>query len=185
MQRTGERGMGGLMPIPPSNPEHVGRLATNIPEAKSKEKHGVWDPMPDLTIISPYGHFRVDSNTFTMGNPMPESTLTLCQSWLYPSVRDFGFGLRLTDLRGCKRRGRFLPLGCVFGSEAKQEKLKQNCGAWKQKRSMFACLASRNSKISKNRNANRSKMKQNKKNVNKNDAEKNLFVGDMKNAKQS
>ncbi len=24
---------------------------------------------------------------------MPESTLTLCQSWLYPPVRDFGFGL--------------------------------------------------------------------------------------------
>ncbi len=25
---------------------------------------------------------------------MPESTLTLCQSRLYPPVRDFGFGLR-------------------------------------------------------------------------------------------
>ncbi len=44
-------------------------------------------------ITSPYVHSRVDSNTFTMGNPMPESTLTLCQSRLYPSVRDFGFGL--------------------------------------------------------------------------------------------
>jgi hypothetical protein len=59
-------------------------------EAESKEKHGVWDPMPELTITSPYA--RVDSNTFTMGNPMPESTLTLCQSRL--PVRDFGFGLR-------------------------------------------------------------------------------------------
>ncbi len=36
---------------------------------------------------------RVDSNTFTMGNPMPESTLTLCQSLLDHLVRDFGFGL--------------------------------------------------------------------------------------------
>ncbi len=27
-----------------------------------------------------YVHSRVDSNSFTMGNPMPESTLTLCQS---------------------------------------------------------------------------------------------------------
>jgi hypothetical protein len=34
-------------------------------------------------------HSRVDSNTFTMGNPMPESTLTLCQSRLYPPVGDF------------------------------------------------------------------------------------------------
>ncbi len=43
--------------------------------AESKKNHGVWDPMPELTIISPYAHSRVDSNTFTMGNPMPESTL--------------------------------------------------------------------------------------------------------------
>ncbi len=40
-----------------------------------------------------YVHSRVDSNTFTKGNPMPELTLTLCQSRLYPPVRDFGFGL--------------------------------------------------------------------------------------------
>ncbi len=60
-------------------------------EAESKEKHGVWDPMPELT--SPYIHSRDDSNTLTMGNPMPESTLTLCQSRLYPPVREFGFSL--------------------------------------------------------------------------------------------
>jgi hypothetical protein len=45
-------------------------------EAESKEKLGVWDPMPELTVA------RVDSITFTMGNPMPESTLTLFQSRL-------------------------------------------------------------------------------------------------------
>jgi hypothetical protein len=53
--------------------------------AESK-KHGVWDHyMPELTINSPYVHSRVDYNTFTMGNRMPESTLILCQSRLYIS----------------------------------------------------------------------------------------------------
>jgi hypothetical protein len=51
--------------------------------------------MQELTITSPYVHSRVDSNTFTMSNPMPESTLTLCQSRPYPPVRDLGFGLRV------------------------------------------------------------------------------------------
>jgi hypothetical protein len=37
---------------------------------------------------------RVDSNTFTMGNPMLESTLTLRQSRPYPPDKDFGFALR-------------------------------------------------------------------------------------------
>ncbi len=58
--------------------------------------------MPELTITSPYVHSRVDSNTFTMGNPMPEPTLTLCQSQLYPPVRDFGFSFKTTWLRICK-----------------------------------------------------------------------------------
>jgi hypothetical protein len=38
-----------------------------LTEVESKEKYGVSDPMPELTITSPYVHFRVDSNTFTMG----------------------------------------------------------------------------------------------------------------------
>jgi hypothetical protein len=59
-------------------------------EAESKEKLGVWDPLPEVTITSPYVHSRVDFSTFTMDNPMPESILTLCH---YPPVRDFGFGL--------------------------------------------------------------------------------------------
>jgi hypothetical protein len=42
-----------------------------ITEAESKEKHGVWDPMPELTLTSAY----VDSKTMGMGNPMLESTL--------------------------------------------------------------------------------------------------------------
>ncbi len=46
-----------------------------------------------MLIASPYVHSRIDSNTFTMGNPMPESTFTLCQGWFYPSVRDYGFGV--------------------------------------------------------------------------------------------
>jgi hypothetical protein len=51
-----------------------------LPEAESKEKHGVWDPMPELTITSPYVHSRVDSNTF-IGQPY------ICQSRLYPPSR--------------------------------------------------------------------------------------------------
>ncbi len=66
---------------------------TTVSEAKSKEKHVVWGPMPVLTITSPYVHSRVDSNIFTMGNPMSEPTLTLCQRRLYSPVRDFGFSL--------------------------------------------------------------------------------------------
>ncbi len=55
-----------------------------------------------LTIPSPYVHSRVDSNTFTKGNPMPESTLTLMPAstlsrsqvlWIWP------------------RRSCFLPVG--------------------------------------------------------------------------
>jgi hypothetical protein len=62
-------------------------------KAESKEKHGELDPKPELTITSPYVHSSVDSTTFTMDNPMPESILTLCQSRRFPPVRDFGFGL--------------------------------------------------------------------------------------------
>jgi hypothetical protein len=61
-----------------------GRKFSSRAEAESKEKHCVLDPMPEFTIASPYVHSRVNSNKFTMGNPMPESTLTLCQSRLYP-----------------------------------------------------------------------------------------------------
>jgi hypothetical protein len=32
--------------------------------------------MPELTLTSPYFYSRVYSKTFTMGNPMPESTLS-------------------------------------------------------------------------------------------------------------
>ncbi len=61
-------------------------------EAESKQKHGVWD-MPELTIISPYVLSRVDSNTFTNGQPYARVDLNLCESRLHPPVRDFGFGL--------------------------------------------------------------------------------------------
>jgi hypothetical protein len=68
---------------------------TQVYPSKSKEKPGVLDRMPELTITSTYVHSKVDPNTFTMGNPIPGSTLTPCQSRLYPIVRDFGFVLRL------------------------------------------------------------------------------------------
>ncbi len=49
---------------------------------QSIEKHSEWDPMPKLTVTSPY----IGSDTCNMGNPSQESTLTRCQSRLYPSV---------------------------------------------------------------------------------------------------
>ncbi len=60
-------------------------------EAESREKHGVWDSMPELTITSPYVHSRDDSLTFAMGNPLPESTLTPCRVdfiplWIWPQT---------------------------------------------------------------------------------------------------
>ncbi len=58
-------------------------------ETESKEKHGVpyyrvWDPVPELTVTSPYVDSSVGLNTWTMGNTMPDSALPLCQSRLYP-----------------------------------------------------------------------------------------------------
>ncbi len=65
----------------------------DLTEAESKEKHACcMGPYAGATITSPDVHSRVDSNTFTTGIP-PESNLNLCQSRLYPLVRDFGFGL--------------------------------------------------------------------------------------------
>jgi hypothetical protein len=79
----------------------VTALLTDKPEAESKEKHCVWDPMTELTLTSPYAHSSPESTPthlpWALGNPRPESTLTLCQSRLYPPVRDFGFGLCFLD----------------------------------------------------------------------------------------
>jgi hypothetical protein len=63
------------------------------PVAESKEKNGVWEePMPELTLTSPYVHTRVDSNIFTMGNSMPESTLSPSDGlWIWPK-RYYSFG---------------------------------------------------------------------------------------------
>ena len=57
------------------------------PNPKKNMVYG-WDPMPELTITSPYVDSIVDSNTFTMGNPMTESTKTLMpESTLSPSMQ--------------------------------------------------------------------------------------------------
>jgi hypothetical protein len=42
-----------------------------------RPNHRVWGPITESIITSPYVDSRADSNTSTMGNPMPESTLTL------------------------------------------------------------------------------------------------------------
>ncbi len=64
---------------------------------------------------------HLKSTTFTMGNTMPESTLTLCQSRLYPPVRDLGFGLSWSDQARLQRRAitfclSFNPPTCKKGS---------------------------------------------------------------------
>jgi hypothetical protein len=71
-------------------------------EAESKEKHGVWDPMPEFTLTSPYVHSRVDSNTFTMCNPMPEPNLSSRQGlkiWPLCWIREVAWGRRGKDDR--------------------------------------------------------------------------------------
>ncbi len=55
-------------------------------ETVFKEKHSVMDPMPELTITSSYVDSRVHSKTCITGNPLPESTITLCQSRRHKSV---------------------------------------------------------------------------------------------------
>ncbi len=66
---------------------HNGRkeysFVTQKPNPKKNMVYG--DPMPELTITSPYVHSKVDFNTFTMGNPMPESTISPSQGlWIWP-----------------------------------------------------------------------------------------------------
>ncbi len=94
-------------------------------EAESIEKHGLWDPMPELTMNSPYVHSWVDSNTFTMGNPMTESTLTQCQSRLYPQsgTLDLDSGLRadlIVDPYGPGEEGLDPELGGEGGQQLTQ-----------------------------------------------------------------
>jgi hypothetical protein len=62
---------------PSDSSNHVSVFLEIHSEAESKEKHGVCDPTPELT--SPYIHSRVDYNTFTIGNPMPEVPLSSSQ----------------------------------------------------------------------------------------------------------
>ncbi len=59
-----------------------------------RKKLGDWDPVSRSWHLT-YVESRIDSYTFIIGNgnPMPESTLTLCQSRHYSPVRDLGFGL--------------------------------------------------------------------------------------------
>jgi hypothetical protein len=91
-------------------PESVGRAAANFAMcsvAESKEKHGVWDPMPELATNSPYVHSKVDSSTLTMGNPMSESTLSTSQGlWIWP--------LSTSSKQKVQRRGSLSMRGLAF-----------------------------------------------------------------------
>jgi len=87
--------------------------------------------MLELTISPPYVNSRVDSKHIYLGppyasvdlNPMPESTLNLCQSRLYPPVRDFGFGLSVRytlpgkDERGAKDESKYVGDGPLQGQD--------------------------------------------------------------------
>jgi hypothetical protein len=54
--------------------------ACSFPEAESKEKHSVWDPMPELPIISLRSRlqhiYNVQPYARVYLNPMPETTLS-------------------------------------------------------------------------------------------------------------
>jgi hypothetical protein len=67
-------------------------------EARGRIQRKTWcvGPYAGVEYNLTYVHSRVVSITFTMDNlyPMPDSTLTLCQSRLYPPIRDFAFSLR-------------------------------------------------------------------------------------------
>ncbi len=55
------------------------------PGGRIQRKHGVWDLTSELTITSPYVHYKVESNTFPMGNPTLESTLIPSRGlWIWP-----------------------------------------------------------------------------------------------------
>ncbi len=66
-------------------------LLDTAAEAESKEKHGVWDPMPEWTITSPLCPPQCRLQHIYYGQPY--ARVDLCQSRLYPLVRDFEFGL--------------------------------------------------------------------------------------------
>jgi hypothetical protein len=71
-------------------------------DTEAKEKHDVWDPMPEFTLTSPYVHHIVDSNTFTMGNPMPEPNLSSSQGlriWPLCWIREVAWGRRGKDTK--------------------------------------------------------------------------------------
>jgi hypothetical protein len=65
-------------------------------EAESKEKHGVWDPMSELTISLTLCHCPLQSRLQHIyhGQPYAKVDPNLCQSRLYPSVWDFSLSVR-------------------------------------------------------------------------------------------
>jgi hypothetical protein len=87
--------------------------------------------MLELTITPPCAHSRVDSQHIYHGplyvsvdlNPMPESTLTLWHSRLYPPVWDFGFRLSVRyslpgkDERGAQDESKYVGDGPLQGQD--------------------------------------------------------------------
>ncbi len=69
-----------VSPMPRLRVWHT-RVKTHLWEsdAESKVKHGVWDPMLELTMTSPY----VDANTCTTGQPHASVDLKRFFSWVF------------------------------------------------------------------------------------------------------
>ncbi len=66
---------------------------TNGTEAESKEKHGLCDPMPELTITSLMSTPESTPTHLLWGNPMPESTLSPRQGlciWPFEAESKYG-----------------------------------------------------------------------------------------------
>ncbi len=74
----------------------INKFFFTIRERYNKHRGGIqrktWC-MPELIIPHLTSTPESTPTHLPWGNPIPESTLTLCQSRLYPPVSDFGFGL--------------------------------------------------------------------------------------------
>ncbi len=86
-----------------------GRLPTStwlilVYEVETKEKHGIWDPLPEVDYILTLS--LLQSRLHHIKDGQPESTLTLCQSRLYPPSQ----GLGIWPLPACLAWNTFISL---------------------------------------------------------------------------
>ncbi len=86
-------------------------------EAESKEKHGVWDPMPELTIPSTLCPLQSRFQHIYHGQPYARVDLnSYARVDFIPPVRDFGFGL----IESIEERSAKV-INCIFHFEGRLE----------------------------------------------------------------